>query len=298
MGSAFELIVVSTSKAKADQFLQRGIAEIQRIESLLSEYLEQSVTSNLNGVAGLRSLQVPDEYYELVKRCIGISRLTQGAFDITVSPVRSLYDFKHHRLTIPKKDVLQTALSRTGYQHIQLMEKDKILLRKKGMALSFASIGKGYAADRVREIWLKAGVKSGVINAAGDLSVIGNKPDGSPWNIAIADPRDISKHLLNIPVREGSIATSGDYFQYFELNGTRYSHTINPSTGIPVNGIKSVSVQGISGELCDALATAVNVMGVDVGLHFINQLPRVHCLIVDDKNKLHFSENIKFERPK
>ena len=166
------------------------------------------------------------------------------------------------------------------------------------MAISFASIGKGYAADRVKDMWLKKNVTSGVINASGDMCVIGSRTTNSPWKVGIADPVLPDKTLLYIPLTNASIATSGDYEQFFMHQGERYSHTLDPTSGFPVKGVKSVSLVSVSSELADALATAVFVLGVKVGLHFIQQLPGTHCIIIDAKNKLHFSKSIKFEYSK
>ncbi len=160
------------------------------------------------------------------------------------------------------------------------------------MHIGFGAIGKGYAADKVKKMMEEKAVESGVINASGDLTAWGKQPDGSSWKAGIGHPDKSEKVMLWLPLNGASIATSGDYEQFFMLNGTRYSHNIDPKTGLPVRGIKSVSVISPAAELSDALATAVTVMGVNAGLHMINQLPETHCIIVDDKNKLHSSKNI------
>jgi thiamine biosynthesis lipoprotein len=276
--------------------LSDGIEEIQRIESLLSEFRDGSVTAVLNKNAGKRSIEVPPEVYQLIRRCLQLSALTQGAFDITVKPLKSLYDFKRKSFSMPEPRTLKDTLEVTGYHLVKPGKNNRVYLSRPGMEISFASIGKGYAADRVRRRWLDQGVERGVINASGDLSVIGRKIDGSPWKIGIADPEDPSKTLLYIPLKKGSVATSGNYEQYFMHDGRRHAHTIDPKTGIPVTGIKSVTVSGPNAELCDALATSLTVMGVEAGLYLIDQLPDTHCLIIDDQNKLHSSENIIFEK--
>lgn len=298
MGSTFEFIIGDADEAKAMELLQAGSAEVRRIEGLLSEFLDDSVTNGINQNAGIRSVETPAEVYRLIVRSLHLSSLTQGAFDITVKPLKSLYDFRRKNLSIPAKEVLRETLGNIGHKLVRTGKNNRIYLTRKGMAISFASIGKGYAADCVRRLWEANGVKSGVISAGGDLSIIGRKTDGSPWKIGIANPECPSETLLYIPVNKGAVATSGDYEQFFEYQGTRYAHTIDPRTGMPVSGIKSVTVTGTSGELCDALATAVTVMGVDAGMYFINQVPDTHCLIIDDRNKLHFSKNIIFEKAK
>ena len=163
------------------------------------------------------------------------------------------------------------------------------------MQISFAAVGKGYAADCVMRQWKHKGIKSGVINASGDLTLFGHRADGNHWRVGIANPDKQNEILLWIPVHEGSVATSGDYEQYFMHEGVRYSHNLNPRTGMPLSGLKSVTVVSPSAELCDALCTAVYVMGPEVGLHFINQLPQTHCLIIDNSNRFYHSKSLTIE---
>ena len=165
-----------------------------------------------------------------------------------------------------------------------------------GMHIGFGAIGKGYAAYKTMKLMQQKGVSGGVINASGDLCAWGTKHDGSHWNAGIANPDSPNEILLWLQLNGLSIATSGNYEQYFELNGVRYAHNINPRNGRPVTGIKSVSIISPHAELCDALATAVTVMGVDRGLRLINQLPQTHCIIIDDRDQMHFSNNIERAR--
>lgn len=292
MGSAFELLIVDQDESWARALLQQGVAEIKRIEYLLTEFKPDSTTSRLNQNAGIQPIRVEPEVYELLERCLHISRLSQGAFDITVGPLKKLYNFKKGSVLLPERETLQKTLSKVGFHYIHLLEDHQVMLEQTQMHLSFAAIGKGYAADQVRKLWLKSGVQHAVINASGDLSIIGTRADGSPWKVGISNPDQPAEMLFHLPLQMGSVATSGDYEQYFIKDGIRYSHNLNPLTGRPLSGIKSVTVFCSSAELCDALATAVYVMGVEVGLHFINQLPQTHCLIIDDQNKVFYSNNI------
>lgn len=295
MGSAFELIIVADDKSKAEELLQEGRDEIKRLERLLTEFDELSFTSQLNINAGIKPVQVDLEVYELIKRCINISNLTQGAFDITVGPLKKLYNFKNEKFVYPEKHAIKKTISLIGSQQISFLDDNFIFLKKKGMHISFAAVGKGYAADKVKQLWLSKGIDNGIINASGDLTVIGKKSHEKPWQIGIANPDSASEVLCYIPIENASIATSGDYEQFFMHKGKRYSHNIDPGTGKPVSGIKSVTVISPGAELCDALATAVYVMGVEVGLYFINQLPHTHCLIINDKNEVFPSRNLNFK---
>lgn len=293
MGSAFELLVVHENEDEAEKLLDAGINEIKRIENLLSEFLPDSETTRIN-TRSTNALEAESEFLQLVERSLGISKLTKGCFDITVSPLKKLYSFKNSDFRFPRKEEVAATLKKVGYQSIQTTDKE-IRFDNSKTEISFAAIGKGYASDKVKELWKRKGVTSGYVNASGDLNAFGRKADGSQWNIGIANPQNTSEMLMYIPVENASVATSGDYEQYFTFEGRRYSHNINPHTGKPLSGLKSVSVFSPSAELSDALATAVYVMGREKGIDFINQLPKTHAIIIDDSNEVWFSKHINYE---
>lgn len=293
MGSAFELLVVEEDPVRAQKFLNAGIEEIKRLESLLSEFIPGSYTSRINANAGKRPIMVDGEIFSLFERCKQISSISVGAFDITVGPLKKLYNFKNSFVEIPDNKIIKQTLRKTGYHHIILSKsRSCVYLAREGMHISFAAIGKGFAADCVKKLWLKDGLRSGYINASGDLTAFGTKANGSPWKMGIINPDNNREILFYIPLTSASVATSGDYEQYFISNGKRYAHNIHPKTGMPLQGIKSVTVISPSAELSDALATAVYVMGERNGIEFINQLPDTHCIIINEDNKHYFSNNL------
>jgi len=292
MGSAFSFIVAAENKDKGEALLKDCIEEVKRIENILTEFSETSETAAINNNAGKKPVRVSAETHRLIQRCKNISELSGGAFDITSGVLKKLYRFHNRPAEIPPKQIVKSALEMCGYKKIKLLPASEVLLEKKGMHISFAAIGKGYAADKVKNLMIEKGVVSGVINASGDLTAWGLRPDGSNWKTGVADPDDPSKIILWLSLNDLCIATSGNYEQYFEVNGIRYSHNIDPKTGYPCRGIKSVSVISPSAELSDALATAVLVMGVKAGLHLIDQLPKTHCIMVDEKNKIFTSKKI------
>ena len=298
MGSAFELILVHNDEKEATVLLRRGVDEIKRIEALLSTFIEGSVISLINKNAGIKAITVSDEVFGLFKRSLQISDLTEGAFDISVGPLKQLYDFKNQTFEIPQKNNIQAALKKVGYKKIVLSSKNKtVFLKKKNMQISFAAIGKGYAADCVKKIWRQAGVHAGVINASGDLTTLGHRADGSHWKIGITSS-DKKNILFYLPVENAAVATSGDEEQFFIHQNKKYSHNINPKTGHPLEGLKSITVFSPSAELSDALATAVYVMGIKKGLYFVDQLPSTHCIIIDSKNKVFFSKKLQLQYEK
>lgn len=292
MGSAFEFVLVA-DKRSGDSLINRCIDEVKRIEDLLTEFSDTSQTALLNRHAGKGPVEVDAEVYAILKRCNAISRITQGAFDITASLLKKLYNFKHETFTMPNPDRIDSALEKVGFRKMKFLDGCSICLVEEGMHIGFGAIGKGYAADRVKQLMLAHGVYSGVINASGDLTAWGKRIDGKPWTIGIADPANPGLATMRIPVYNAAVATSGDYEQFFEYNGDRYSHTIDPKNGLPVKGIRSVTVISPSAELSDALATAVFVMGADVGLDFIEQLPNTHGLLMDDRNQVVLSRHLK-----
>jgi FAD:protein FMN transferase len=296
MGSVFELIVIAANEQQADHFFQAGINEIIRLEDILSEFKDTSEISTINKNAGISPVTVSEEVYSLLTRCKQLHRITQGAFDITIGPLKKLYNFKNQSFIFPSRYMIKKTLLKIGTDKMEMSGNNAVYLPVKGMSISLAAIGKGYAADCVKKIWMDMKVKAGVINASGDLTVIGAKEHNRPWVAGIPEPDNKGKMICYIPLDNKAIATSGDYEQFFMKDGIRYSHTLDPKNGLPLKGIKSVSVITSSGELCDALATAVYVMGKKAGLHFIDQVPQAFALIIDGNNEMFASKNLEFLR--
>jgi FAD:protein FMN transferase len=294
MGSAFEFVLLAP-EGRSEGLIEMCIDEVKRIEYLLTEFSGTSQTALLNRLSGIEPVDVEPEVYAILKRSSAISGITQGAFDITASLLKKLYNFRNEKFSMPDNERIRKALEKVGYEKIKFLGDNKVYLAEPGMHIGFGAIGKGYAADRVKQLMIDHGVYNGVINASGDLTAWGCKGDGRPWTIGIADPANPAQAILRIPVNNAAVATSGDYEQYFELNGERYSHTIDPKNGLPVKGIKSVTVVSASAELADALATAVFIMGANVGIHFIEQLPNTYALLINDHNEILMSGNFKPE---
>lgn len=293
MGSNFEITIVDSSVEKSWLMIEESIAEIKRIEDLISSWNDLSQTSKINANAGVSLVKVDQEVYNLIKRSLAISQLSEGAFDITFKGVGGLYIFDKEEHELPEKSQISDALKSVGYMHVKLQPADQVYLDRKGVSIGFGAIGKGYAADMAKQLMIKKGVQNGVINASGDLTVWGHQADGKPWKVGIANPMDKDEMLFWVPVENKSVATSGDYEKFFESDGVRYAHIINPITGYPTTGLMSVTVFSSSAELSDALATTVFVMGVDAGLDLINQMQDISCIIIEDLDHIHFSNGLK-----
>ncbi|NNM22580.1 MAG: FAD:protein FMN transferase [Flavobacteriaceae bacterium] len=296
MGCRFTLGVIANSPLQATKWLDDGVSEIARIERMLTEFKPNSVTSRINEEAVTHPVVIPKEVLDLIDRANQISRLSHGFFDITMGALKKLYKFNNEVFLLPSKHEIKRVLKKVGYQGIHLdPSRSTIRFRKKGMRISFAAIGKGYAADKVLQLWKKEAIPGGFVNASGDLAAFGANEKGDPWSIGIAHPDNPETTLFRLPILNSAVATSGDYEQHFVHKGVRYSHTIDPRTGYPVCAIKSVSVFSPSAELSDALATAVSSMGIKKGLSFIEQLPNTHAILVDSENQIHFTQQLHYE---
>ncbi|MEM9649664.1 MAG: FAD:protein FMN transferase, partial [Bacteroidota bacterium] len=195
----------------------------------------------------------------------------------------------------PSEKAIQQSVARIGHEKIILnSDESTVFLMEPGMRIGFGAIGKGYAADRAKELLISKQVKGGIINASGDLTTWGTKTTGEKWLVGIANPLSKEKVFSWLPVVESSVATSGNYEKFIVLNGKKYSHIIDPRTGYPTPGVQSVSIFAKHAELCDALATAVFIMGKDSGIHLINQMDGVEAVVVDSENKIHRSTGIVF----
>jgi thiamine biosynthesis lipoprotein len=180
-----------------------------------------------------------------------------------------------------------------NYRNVILNETaNSIFLKEKGMRIGFGGIGKGYAAEKAKQLLQKMGVKGGIVNASGDLTAWGLQPGGKPWTIGIAHPDLAGLPFSYLNISGMAIATSGNYEKFVMIGGKKYSHTIDPRTGLPVTGIKSVSIICANAEMADAMATPVTIMGIEAGLHLVNQLKGLGCIIIDDNNRIFTSNNI------
>lgn len=294
MGNRFELTVVSPDEKDASEKIDGAIAEISRIERLLTTYSEESQTARVNRNAGIAPVKVDREMFELIGRSKRISAVTQGAFDITYGSVdKKLWNFDKEMIALPEAATAREAVHLINYKNVLLDEEAcTVFLKEKGMRIGFGGIGKGYAAEMAK-LWLqKRGVESGIVNAAGDLTAWGRQPNGEEWTIGIADPNAARTPFSYLSVSDTAIATSGNYEKYVMIGGKRYSHTIDPKTGLPITGIKSVTIICPNAEIADAMATPVMIMGVEAGLDMVNQVKGLACIIIDDHDKIYTSKNI------
>ena len=226
-----------------------------------------------------------------------ISEITNGAFDISYGALNDLWKFDGSMKFLPTPEEISACLEKVGYEHIELNQTERtVFLKRKGMKLGFGAIGKGYAVDRAKELLVSKGVIAGMINAAGDITTWGTKATGEKWLIGIENPGWRKNIFSWIPIVESSVSITANYKQYVSVNGKRYSHIINPRTGYPVTGIDKVTVLAKTSELCDALATAVVIMGKEEGLAMIDQLGGTEVIIADNLGTIVHSSGILLDQ--
>ena len=297
LGSPFEITVVAKDSVQGNLFSDLAIAEVKRIENLISDWIPTSQISKVNQNAGISPVKVDKEVFDLVERATKISKLTSGAFDISYASMDRIWKFDGSMKEMPTEEAIRKSVEKVGYQNIILNSKDTtIFLKNKGMKLGLGGIGQGYIADKIKVLLQEKGCNSGLVNVSGDINTWGKQPNGNVWTVGIVNPMNKNKVFATFPLDDSAVETSGSYEKYVTFNGKRYSHIIDPRTGYPATGIISVSVFAKQTELADALATGIFVMGVEVGLDLVNQLKGIGCIIVDDKGTIHVSKNIDIKK--
>ena len=299
LGSPFEISVVASDSIKANEYSNLAINEVKRIENLISDWIPTTQISEINKNAGIQPVKVDEEVFDLVERAIKISKLTNGAFDISYASMDKIWKFDGSMKEMPTPEAIKKSVEKIGYQNIILDKENKtIFLKLTGMKLGLGGIGQGYIADKVKELLQSKGCNSGLVNVSGDINTWGKQPNGELWTVGIVNPMNKNKVFATFPLDNSAVETSGSYEKFVTFNGIRYSHIIDPRTGYPATGIVSVSVFAKQTEIADALATGIFVLGVEVGLDLVNQLKGIECIIVDDKGKIHASKGIDIKKYK
>jgi thiamine biosynthesis lipoprotein len=297
LGSPFEITVVAKDTIQANQYEDQAIAEVKRIENLISDWIPTTPVSQINQAAGKKAVTVPLELIELIERSIKISKLTDGAFDISYASMDRIWKFDGSMKEMPSPEAIQQSVAKVGYQKIIIdKENQTVMLKDEGMKLGLGGIGQGYIADKIKALLQSNGCVAGLVNVSGDISTWGKQPNGEQWKVGIKNPMNKNKIFATFPLEDTAVETSGSYEKYVTFNGKRYSHIIDTRTGYPATGLISVSVFAKTTELADALATGVFVMGKDAGMNLVNQLPGISCIMVDEDGKVSTSKNIDLKK--
>lgn len=297
MGSQFDITVVADSVDLANDYIDIAIDEITRIENLISEWNPATQVSLINQKAGIEPVKIDQELFDLTERALNFSRLTNGAFDISAAAAGKIWKFDGSVTQLPSHETVTDSVKDIDYKNIILdKENQTIFLKNTGMKIGFGSIGKGYAADKTKNLLASKGVIGGIINASGDMNSWGKQPDGQPWTIGITSPLNKKKAFAVFPLYESAVATSGIYEKFLTIDNKRYSHIIDPRTGYPSAGIASVTVFAKSAELANGISTSIVVMGKQAGMDLVNQIPALSAVIIDENGKVMYSDNIQINR--
>jgi len=292
MGGRFDITIVAKDSITAEMNIDTVISEISRIENLISDWKPASQISQVNANAGVHPVQVDAEVFALTERALELSKITNGAFDISFAAMDRIWKFDGSMTVMPSEEAIKKSVEKVGYENIILDKKNStIFLKNKGMKIGFGALGEGYAADKCRDMMLARGIKAGIVNGSGDMSTWGKQPDGGDWMIGINDPKNSGEIFAVIPLRQGAVVTSGSYEKFVVFDGKRYSHIINPATGYPATGLSSVTVFGPSAEKANGFSTSLMVLGKQAGLELINRFPKFRCIMITDEGKVFTSRN-------
>lgn len=293
MGTLVEITVREPDQDKAQLALSSAFDEMRRLEKLMSTYLADSEISRVNGLAGEKSsLPLSPEVLKVIERGIYWGNQTNGALDISIGPVSELWRFDDDNPAIPSSQALAEAAQLVNYREIEIVESN-VRLKQSGMSLHLGAIAKGYAVDQAMGVLEKNGIRHALINAGGDLKVLGERKDGQPWSIGLQHPRHPEKMIASFTLKDIAVATSGDYQKYFIKDNTRYHHILDPANGMPARGMISCTLIAENVMDADALATAVFVLGPDKGMKLVESLDTVEAMMVTESGSTLFSKNFK-----
>lgn len=282
-------------ETEARNATEAAYKEVDRLVAILSEWQPESEVSRVNAGAGGLPVPVGPETFALIQKSIEIGALTGGAFDITFLPLGRVWDLKRRPPVLPSPAAIAEAKKLVDYRRIVLdAQQHTVQLPRLGMGIGLGGIAQGFIADRVAECLRERGFTDFLVDVSGDLRVDG-LIDGRPWRIGIQHPRIHGQMIAWLPVSNLSVVTSGDYERYFEVDGRRYHHIMDPATGWPAAGCQSVTVVSRDTGIADALATGLFAMGPERGLELAERLPEVEVLIIDSLGMMHTTSGFAME---
>jgi thiamine biosynthesis lipoprotein len=283
MGSRCEVRLAAPNTQTADRLMRLAVDEVRRIETKYSRYRPDSIVSRINAAAGKTAVVCDQETMGLIGYAGALFGASDGLFDITSGVLRRAWDFRQP--AVPRAEVLEPLLALVGWHRVAC-GADEVYLRQAGMEIDFGGFGKEYAADRAAALLAEAGVRHGYVNLGGDMRFLGPQMNGRPWNIGIQDPRAPGAVLATLPISQGALATSGDYERFFELDGQRYCHVLDPRSGMPVRYWRSVSVLAPLAVAAGSCSTIAMLKQQD-GLNFLNASDMAYLVVNDEGQMLH-----------
>ena len=290
------LCTISLYDHYSEKLLNEAFDVMRQIEAAMSLYNETSYVRLINESAGNSPVLVTAEVFSVIQHGLAFSRLSDGAFDITVGPLVLLWGIGTENPNIPTQSEILGALSLINYKNLMLIkENGTVLLELKGMQIDLGGIAKGHAADKAADFLSEHGIKSALINFGGNIYTLGKKRDGTSWRIGIQHPAaERGRYVGIVEVTDAAVATSGKYERYFDSDGIRYHHILDTATGFPVdNGISSVTIVAESSMTADALSTAVFAMGLEKGFELVQGYEGVHGVILTEDKRIFVTDSLK-----
>jgi len=298
MGTAVSVEISGISRSAAGPIMAEIWAEAERLEEIFSRYLAGSEVSRVNREASRKPVRVGEEMLSVLERSRQISRMTGGAFDITIAPLLKLWGFFPERKgRVPAPAEIKNALQRVDWRSVVIDRGERsVRLLRPGMEIDLGGLAKGYVVDRITALLIERGVESALVNAGGDIYCLGERPGGGEWRIGVEHPRKDGQVLEVLRLRDRAVASSGDYQNCFIRSRKRYSHIIDPRTGRPADSaVAETTVLAPNCLVADALATAVFVLGAGEGMELLNDDPEVEGIVVteeEDDLKLYYSAGL------
>jgi thiamine biosynthesis lipoprotein len=290
MGTAIHVELWSEDERDAQCAITAVMDEMHRIDHTMSPHKPESELSRINRDAAREAVPLSAEMYRLIERALEVSRFSDGAFDISFASVGNLYDYRAG--TAPSAEALARGLAAIGWQHLILDAKTRSLrFGREGMRIDLGGFAKGHAVDNAVAILAELGVRHAIVSAGGDSRVLGDRR-GRPWSVAIRDPRREGGVVAVLPLEDTAISTSGDYERYFERDGVRCHHLIDPRSGRSPDALRSVTILAPDGLTAEGLSKTVFVLGAQRGLELIESLDGVDAVVVDAQGALHYSSGL------
>ncbi|HTL61163.1 MAG TPA: FAD:protein FMN transferase [Nitrospira sp.] len=293
MGTLVSITAVGPTAERANDAITAGFQEVKRLEQLLSTWIPESELSRVNAAAGRTPVRVSLDTMVVVRKSLQVAEMTEGAFNIAIGPAVDAWSVSAEpRLPTPEELAALKPLVDLKYVHADVSERT-IYLQKTGMRIDVGGIGKGYAADQVVTVMKQAGAAAGVVALSGDIKTFGRLPDGAPFPVGIRHPRKEGEIFAEIDLQDEAISTAGDYERFFEKDGVRYHHILDPHTLQPARGCQSVTVIAREGVMADGLDTGIFVLGADRGMELVERLADVEAIIVDRDGRVRISSGLR-----
>lgn len=291
MDTVVDVQVYAETRTQADSAIADVVSELERLHNLLTAHSTKSEVAQIALSAGVKPVKVSPETLAIISHALEYAERTGGAFDITLAPVLEEYSFLNK--IRPGKRLLEEKLALVDWRKVEVnADAGTVYLPEPAMKIDLGGIAKGYITDRAGDILRSHGIQFGLVNSGGDIKFLGPKPDGTPWRVGIKNPDNSNVNFAIVEVMNDAVVTSGDYERFFDEDGVRYHHILDPASGLPANEARSVTVLAPSAELADLLSTAVFVMGPQSGLQLVNDLPDVEAIIWDRTGHVHYSSGL------